>query len=62
MGKIYKQLGIEERVLIQTQLAMEVKPAAPKWLISAPKPARSNPASSAACDQEPLCGSMSRAI
>ena len=28
MGKIYKQLSIEERTMIQTQLAMGRKPAA----------------------------------
>ena len=28
MGKIYKQLSIEERTMIQTQLEMGIKPAA----------------------------------
>jgi len=28
MGKIYKQLTIEERTMIQTQLGMGIKPAA----------------------------------
>jgi len=28
MGKIYKQLSIEERTMIQTQLGLGVKPAA----------------------------------
>jgi hypothetical protein len=28
MGKIYKQLNIEERTMIQTQLEMGIKPAA----------------------------------
>ena len=28
MGKVYKQLSIEERTMIQTQLEMGIKPAA----------------------------------
>ncbi|OZB36253.1 MAG: hypothetical protein B7X35_00990 [Halothiobacillus sp. 14-56-357] len=34
MGKIYKQLSIEERALIQTQLAMGIKSATIAWQLN----------------------------
>ena len=39
MGKIYQQLSIEERMMIQTQLEMGIKPAAIVIVLGLNRPA-----------------------